>query len=395
MSKSLSKSRFVEMFGECKDIRKIGDVISISRGASPRPISAFLTNDPDGVNWIKIGDVPEDSLYITSTAEKITKEGAAKSRLVKKGDFILSNSMSFGRPYILGIDGCVHDGWLILSDFSKCFNEIFLYHALRSDDIQRQFSGKVNGATVKNLNSELVKETTIIVPPIKEQIKYSEFVKQLDKLKFILQKMIEKLELLKKSRFIELFGNDNFPKEKLKNNVEEMFIGPFGSSLKNECFVDKDKSYCMVYEQKHAIQKTIDVETRYVDEKKYNELKRFTVKSGDIIVSCRGTIGEIYAIPEGAPFGIMHPSIMKIRLNKEIYNEHFFLFFLKEYMEKAKNLALGSSVKMAIKATDLGEELFPVPSLSEQNLFVKFVNQIDKSKLILQKQLDDLVGETK
>ena len=380
MSKSLSKSRFVEMFGECKDIRKIGDVISISRGASPRPISAFLTNDPDGVNWIKIGDVPEDSLYITSTAEKITKEGAAKSRLVKKGDFILSNSMSFGRPYILGIDGCVHDGWLILSDFSKCFNEIFLYHALRSDDIQRQFSGKVNGATVKNLNSELVKETTIIVPPIKEQIKYSEFVKQLDKLKFILQKMIEKLELLKKSRFIELFGNDNFPKEKLKNNVEEMFIGPFGSSLKNECFVDKDKSYCMVYEQKHAIQKTIDVETRYVDEKKYNELKRFTVKSGDIIVSCRGTIGEIYAIPEGAPFGIMHPSIMKIRLNKEIYNEHFFLFFLKEYMEKAKNLALGSSVKMAIKATDLGEELFPVPSLSEQNLFVKFVNQIDKSK---------------
>ena len=395
MSKSLSKSRFVEMFGECKDIRKIGDVISISRGASPRPISAFLTNDPDGVNWIKIGDVPEDSLYITSTAEKITKEGAAKSRLVKKGDFILSNSMSFGRPYILGIDGCVHDGWLILSDFSKCFNEIFLYHALRSDDIQRQFSGKVNGATVKNLNSELVKETTIIVPPIKEQIKYSEFVKQLDKSKFILQKMIEKLELLKKSRFIELFGNDNFPKEKLKNNVEEMFIGPFGSSLKNECFVDKDKSYCMVYEQKHAIQKTIDVETRYVDEKKYNELKRFTVKSGDIIVSCRGTIGEIYAIPEGAPFGIMHPSIMKIRLNKEIYNEHFFLFFLKEYMEKAKNLALGSSVKMAIKATDLGEELFPVPSLSEQNLFVKFVNQIDKSKLILQKQLDDLVGETK
>lgn len=185
---------------------------------------------------------------------------------------------------------------------------------------------------------------------------------------------------MKLSRFIELFGNDNFPKEKLKNNVEEMFIGPFGSSLKNECFVDKDKSYCMVYEQKHAIQKTIDVETRYVDEKKYNELKRFTVKSGDIIVSCRGTIGEIYAIPEGAPFGIMHPSIMKIRLNKEIYNEHFFLFFLKEYMEKAKNLALGSSVKMAIKATDLGEELFPVPSLSEQNLFVKFVNQIDKSK---------------
>ncbi len=185
----LIKSRFVEMFDECKQKVLIGDVISISRGASPRPISAFITKDEDGVHWIKIGDVSEGSLYITKTEERITQEGAKKSRMVCKGDFILSNSMSFGRPYILGIDGCVHDGWLIMSDFKETFNELYLYHAIRSDDVQHQFSGKVNGATVKNLNSDLVKNTLIKIPPMELQEQFAEFVIQVDKLKFNIKKL--------------------------------------------------------------------------------------------------------------------------------------------------------------------------------------------------------------
>ena len=181
---SLLKSRFIEMFGQCNKEELIGNVVSICRGASPRPISEYITKDSEGINWIKIGDVSDDSLYITSAEEKITKEGASKSRLVHKGDFILSNSMSFGRPYILGIDGCVHDGWLILSKFSETFNEIFLYYALKSDYVQNQFRMKVNGATVKNLNSDLVKNTKIKVPPIEKQMEFSNFIEQIDKSKF-------------------------------------------------------------------------------------------------------------------------------------------------------------------------------------------------------------------
>ena len=181
----LIKARFVEMFDKCSEEVLIGNVISICRGASPRPIQSFITDDPDGVNWIKIGDVSENSIYITQTAERITKEGAKKSRIVHRGDFILSNSMSFGRPYILGIEGCVHDGWLILSDFRDTFDELYLYHALRSEHVQHQFSGKVNGATVKNLNSDLVKETYIKVPEMKEQEAFADFVKQADKSKVV------------------------------------------------------------------------------------------------------------------------------------------------------------------------------------------------------------------
>lgn len=202
----LVKARFVELFGGCKNTVLIGDVVSISRGASPRPISAYITDREDGINWIKIGDVSENSLYITNTEEKITPEGAKKSRIVQKGDFILSNSMSFGRPYILGINGCVHDGWLIMSNFKAAFNELYLYHALRSDDVQYQFNGKVNGATVKNLNSDLVKNTFIKVPPMELQNQFAAFVEQTDKSKLTIQQSLDKLELLKKALMQKYFG---------------------------------------------------------------------------------------------------------------------------------------------------------------------------------------------
>lgn len=201
----LVKSKFVEMFGGCTKEVMIGDVISICRGASPRPISTFITDNPDGVNWIKIGDVTENSLYITHTEEKITKEGAKKSRTVHKGNFILSNSMSFGRPYILGIDGCVHDGWLILSNFSDTFDELYLYHALRSENIQHQFSSKVNGATVKNLNSDLVKTTYIKLPDMQEQMAFSNFVQTTDELKSEVQKSINQLQILFNSLMQQYF----------------------------------------------------------------------------------------------------------------------------------------------------------------------------------------------
>ena len=149
---------------------KLGDVVSISRGASPRPIQNYLTDEEDGIPWIKIGDVSTNSKYITSTDERITREGAKKSRFLKKGTFILSNSMSFGRPYILGIDGCIHDGWISICDFEASLNSDFLYYLLRSSDVQGYWISKANsGGAVANLNSDIVRSTPIPLPPLPVQ----------------------------------------------------------------------------------------------------------------------------------------------------------------------------------------------------------------------------------
>ena len=144
-------------------------VSEIARGGSPRPIKEFLTDSVDGINWIKIGDTEKDGMYINSTKEKIKPEGLSKSRLVHKGDFLLTNSMSFGRPYITNIDGCIHDGWLVISPIRTSYIQRFLYYLLSSGYAFSQFAGKVSGAVVKNLNSEKVADALFPLPPNNEQ----------------------------------------------------------------------------------------------------------------------------------------------------------------------------------------------------------------------------------
>ncbi len=151
-------------------IVKIGDVCDIARGASPRPIQDFMTDTPDGVNWVKIGDAPLGGKYITSTKEKVTPEGARKSRYVQPGDFLLSNSMSFGRPYIMATDGCIHDGWLLLRLKDKSvLDQDYLYHILGSSAVYDQFARQATGGVVNNLNSGIVAAVEIPLPPLAVQ----------------------------------------------------------------------------------------------------------------------------------------------------------------------------------------------------------------------------------
>lgn len=148
---------------------KLGNVCTIARGGSPRPIKEYITTAADGVNWIKIGDTEKNGKYICATAEKIKPSGVSKSRMVHAGDFLLTNSMSFGRPYILKVDGCIHDGWLVISQSTEIFDQDYLYWLLSSNYAYMQFCGKVSGAVVKNLNSDKVANSVFPLPPLAEQ----------------------------------------------------------------------------------------------------------------------------------------------------------------------------------------------------------------------------------
>jgi type I restriction enzyme, S subunit len=172
--------RLAGFTGEWERVQ-INKVITVARGGSPRPIQNFMTSLPDGVNWIKIGDTSKLSKYITSTKEKIIPEGEQFSRSVKVGDFLLSNSMSFGRPYILKIDGCIHDGWLVLQNYQDSFDREFLYYTLMSKDIFDQYMMKASGSGVLNLNKELVKVVELNRPKdLKEQVAIAEILSDMD-----------------------------------------------------------------------------------------------------------------------------------------------------------------------------------------------------------------------
>ena len=158
---------------------RLGNVASIARGGSPRPIKDFLTDADNGINWIKIGDAEQGGKYIFSTAEKIIPEGLSKTRYVNKGDFLLTNSMSFGRPYILKTDGCIHDGWLVIGDTEGIFSQDFLYYTLSSEFMYKSFCELAAGSTVKNLQLDTVKSVFFPIPPYAEQIRIAEHVEEM------------------------------------------------------------------------------------------------------------------------------------------------------------------------------------------------------------------------
>ena len=151
------------------ELCKLGTISKIARGGSPRPIKDYLTNDANGINWIKIGDTTKEEKYINSVKEKIRPEGVKKSRMVHKGDFLLTNSMSFGRPYILNVDGCIHDGWLVISPIGEAYTSDFLYYLLSSSFAYEQFTNVASGGVVTNLNSDKVADTIFPLPPLAEQ----------------------------------------------------------------------------------------------------------------------------------------------------------------------------------------------------------------------------------
>lgn len=185
--------------------KKLGDTLLIQRGGSPRPISDYITNDKNGLNWIKIGDCSPNSNIITSTKEKIKPEGLSKTREVFIGDLILSNSMSFGRPYILNINGCIHDGWLLLRNTKKIYNLQFLCYILGSEYTTKQYKKLASGSTVNNLNIELVSSVDITIPCLEEQTKIADFLSAFDRKLENQKAQLEHWKQIKKGLLQQMF----------------------------------------------------------------------------------------------------------------------------------------------------------------------------------------------
>ena len=205
-------------FDDTWEQRKFADVVQIERGGSPRPIDDYITDSPNGLNWVKIGDAPAQGHYITKTAEKIRPEGLSKTREVHPGDLILSNSMSFGKPYIMGIDGCIHDGWLLIRDINSTFDLTFLCHLLGTPQMLDQYRSLAAGSTVNNLNKELVGNTVVTIPQIDEQRVLGQYLERLDNLITLHQRKYDKLTNVKKSMLEKMFpkNGSNVPEIRFK-----------------------------------------------------------------------------------------------------------------------------------------------------------------------------------
>ena len=359
--------------------RRIGDVCTVIGGATPKTeVKEFW----GGKNyWITPADL-DGRKYQGATPRTITDAAVEKTnlQLLPVGTVLLSSRAPIGKVAITTVPMYCNQGFKNIICPDSLLNEFVYWFLFYNKDYLNSLG---TGATFKEISKKTTESVLLPVPPLAEQ---ERIVAELDLLQGIIDKQkaqLKELDTLAQSIFYDMFG-DPVENEKgwrtiaLKDAVLEMFLGPFGSALKTECYVNKEDSFCMVYEQKHAIRKTMNVETHYIDKEKFESLKRFEVHSGDFIMSCRGTIGEIYRLPEDAPIGIIHPSLMKIRIKEDVYSPTFFLWLLSRMIKNESTN--GNCVQMAITAKELGTRTPIYPPLPLQQAFATKIEAIERQK---------------
>lgn len=374
-------SRLEELIAElCPDgveYRSFGELATILRGASPRPIKNFITSDDDGVSWIKIGDVAVGSKYITHTKEKITTKGAEKSRKVKKGDFILSNSMSFGRPYILSIDGCIHDGWLAISDFKDVYVTDFLYHLLNSTTVQREMAKRASfGGAVQNLNADIVKAFVLPVPPLSVQ---SEIVRILDNFTELTAKLTAELtaELTARKKQYQHYLNSFFETQ----TQSLMPISELGTLTRGKRFVHADATDegvpCIHYGELYTYYGVhADVVKSHIREELRSKM-RYAHK-GDVIIVGAGENNVDIGVGvawEGNEDVAVHDACYTL---SHTQNAEYISYYLRSdmYHDQIKKYVSEGKI-CSISAVGLGKTLIPIPSMEEQNRIVSILERFD------------------
>lgn len=381
----MSNRGFLEQMldGASVEWKPLGVVAKVQRGASPRPISKFITADKEGVPWIKIGDTSPGSQYVTGTAQRITPEGAEKSRVLKKGDFILSNSMSFGRPYILDLDGAIHDGWAAISDFEDKIVSGFLYHYLSSLAVQNYWLTKINSGSVSNLNADIIKGLLVPIPcpedPEKSLAIQAEIVRILDAFTELTIELTVELKARKKQYNHyrdQLLSFEDGDVDHLPMGDDR--IGKFirGGGLQKKDFVPKGVG-CIHYGQVYTHYGTFAHRTKTFVSAEFAKKARMA-KKGDVVIAttsendedvCKAVawLGEEdIAVSSDACF-------YSHKLNPKFVS----YFFQTEQFQKQKMAYITGAKVRRVNADALAKILIPVPLPEEQARIVAILDKFD------------------
>ncbi len=156
---------------------KICDLMNVNRGASPRPIIEYLTDN--GYRWLKISDFSLGDRYVYKTKEYIKEEGITKTKFLKKGTLILTNSATPGIPIFLGEDMCLHDGFLYFQNIKEeIISKEYLYYWFIFN--RNNIVNQANGSVFKNLKKEIIMNLSISLPSLNTQKKVVKILNNID-----------------------------------------------------------------------------------------------------------------------------------------------------------------------------------------------------------------------
>lgn len=354
--------------------KKLEAVCDIERGGSPRPIDNFITDAPDGINWIKIGDTKNVTKYICGTEQKIKPEGAKRSRMVFEGDFILSNSMSFGRPYIMKTTGCIHDGWLVLR--KPNVDQDYLYYVLGSDLVFSQFDRLAAGSTVRNLNIGLVKGVEIPVPPLPEQQRIVSILDEafdgIATVKANAEKNLRNARALFESHLQSVFSQRG---EGWKQKTLEEIAITFGRGKSRHRPRNEPKLYGGEYPfiQTGDIRNSDHFITEY--SQTYSEAGLAQSKQwpkGTICITIAANIAETGILDFDACFP---DSVIGVVANPAEADVDYVEYLLQSFKVRIQSMGKGSA-QANINMGTFENERFPFPAVSEQKQIVDKLNSL-------------------
>ena len=371
---------FLGSFDFSWEQRKFSDLVQIERGGSPRPIDDFITDAPNGLNWVKIGDAPTQGNYITKTAEKIRPEGLSKTREVHPGDLILSNSMSFGKPYIMGIDGCIHDGWLLIRNTYGVFDLTFLCHLLGTPQMLSQYRSLAAGSTVNNLNKELVGNTYVTIPSITEQRVLGAYLEQLDNLITLHQRKCANLCSPSQVVFSLLFATSTFSWEQRK-------LGEIGSvSMCRRIFKEQTSETGDIPFYKIG---TFGAEPdAFISRELFEEYKsKYPYpKKGDILISASGSIGRTVEFAGNNEY-FQDSNIVWLSHDERLSNS-----FLKCFYSVVKWAGIEGSTIKRLYNDNILNTVICMPSVPEQEHIGLFFENLDNLITLHQRECISFTG---
>ena len=369
------------------------DIFEIARGGSPRPIQQFLTNDPNGINWIMISDACDGSKYITSTKRRILQSGVKRSRTVNPGDFLLTNSMSFGHPYIMQISGCIHDGWLVLSSKKDVVDQDYFYYLLGSDLVYLEFSRRASGSTVKNLNIDIVKSVKVPLPPITEQRRIAAILDKADAVRRKRKEAIALTEDLLRSAFLEMFGEPvknekGWPQKKIKEIGDVQLGRQRAPKYQSGKYTTPYLRVANVYEDRLKLSNLLSMD--FTEKEK----ETYLLVLGDILLN-EGQSTELVGRPamwrDELPGCCFQNTLVRFRSNNKLVLPEYALDIFLWYLHAGVFAKISSKTSSVahLGAARFGNMLFPLPPLSLQKEWQRLRMSLNKSKARLEEGIKD------
>lgn len=308
---------------------------------------------------------------------------------INNGDILISWSASLG-VYVWNRGKALLNQHIFKVVFDKVeINKRYFVYAVQFK--LKEMEAKTHGATMKHIVKKDFDSTLIPYPSLKEQSRIAEIIDSIVKSINMRQKQLQKLDELVKARFVEMFvatdAASDWPYCTIADVSNDMRTGPFGSALHHDEFVD---SGVFVLGIDNAVENKFSYNRmRYITAEKYQELKRYTVYPGDVIITIMGTVGRSAVIPADMPKAINTKHLACITPNAKIVNAQFLSCAFQVHPDIRAQLQkqCKGAIMDGLNLTIIKGLSFHIPPINLQDRFVGFYEQVDKSKAVIQKAL--------